>query len=95
MLKFLVQEYSTRLWYDCSDAGFARLNTNHRLTFCGLLSAVFNADSEWINVFKEKCEINHLQDLNTMPTVTVMAKWFLVNKLARVTASNLVQIHYL
>ena len=47
-------------------------------------------DAEWVKVFKEKCELNHLQDLSTMPTVTVMAKWFMVDKLARVSASNLV-----
>ena len=48
------QEYSHRLWYDCSDAGFSRLNTNHRLTFCGLLSTVLNVDANWVKVFKEK-----------------------------------------
>ena len=47
-------------------------------------------DAEWVKVFKEKCELNHLQDLSTMPTVTVMAKWFMVDKLARISASNLV-----
>ena len=43
-----------------------------------------------MKVFKEKCDLNHLQDLTTMPTVTVMAKWFMVDKLARISASNLV-----
>ena len=52
---------------------------------------VLNVDPEWVKVFKEKCEINNLYDLNTMPTVTVMAKWFQVDKLARLSASKLVQ----
>ena len=51
---------------------------------------MLNLDPEWLKLFKEKCELNHLQDLNTLPTVTVMAKWFQVNKLARISASNLV-----
>ena len=68
------------------------MHANHRVTFCGLVAAVLHVEPAWIELFKEKCDLNYIQELQTAPTVTVMGKWFKVNKVARTSASKLVSV---
>ena len=88
----MFQDHTNRKWYDCSDSGFVRLQSTHPLVFSGLLAAIFYADPDWVNLMKEKSEICHLRDLNTMPAANVMAKWFEFDARARLSASKLVFI---
>ena len=90
-----LQDHSNRKWFDCSDSGFQRLKSNHLTTFCGLLAAVLYADPEWVKLFKEKAEIHHLRQMATLPTVTVMAKWFQFDPRARLSAAAIVSEVYM
>ena len=84
------QDHGNRRWFDCSDSGFARLQTNHLNVFCGLLAAVLYSDTDWLKLFKDKAEIHHLRQMASLPTTTVIAKWFVFDARARLSAASLV-----
>ena len=70
------------------------MQTNHLQVFCGLLAAVFYADTEWLKLFKDKAEIHLLRDISCLPTVNVFAKWFVFDPRARLSAAALVRTKF-
>ena len=67
-----------------------RLQTNHLNVFCGLLASVLYADTEWLKLFKDKAEVHLLTQVASLPTSSIIAKWFVFDPRARLSAASLV-----